>query len=213
MAGVDWANYVPFQERWVIKFQMRFSVNSVAHVVLSFVIILLALIILCLINKRQTTSVKKSWENDSVKLIDELNLDQLHSLYKRASFDLWKFTNLFCPPDKDSVISLKLVTNNSFEKAKFEQRMCMLHKVSQEECQIYQDALQQRLKNIEFRINKYFVIVYPYLVRKEMKKGEVDKSMVKQTLYEQYKDYTFDEKLEAIIAKQKLISKNLDTSG
>jgi hypothetical protein len=132
MAGVDWANYVPFQERWAIKFQMRFSISSVAHVVLSFVIILLALVILCLINKRQTTSVKKSWENDSVKLIDELNLDQLHSLYKRASFDLWKFTNLFCPPDKDSVISLKLVTNNSFEKAKFEQRMCMLHKVSQE---------------------------------------------------------------------------------
>lgn len=59
------------------------------------------------------------------------------------------------------------------------------------------------------RINKYFVIVYPYLVRKEMGKGEMDKSIVKQSLYDQYKDYTFDEKLDAIISKQKLITKNL----
>ena len=75
MAGVDWANYVPFQERWVIMFKMRFNANTLVHVILSFAIILLALIILCLINKCQTKSVKKSWENDNVKLIDELNLD------------------------------------------------------------------------------------------------------------------------------------------
>lgn len=93
-------------------------------------VILISLITLCLINRRQNAQVSKSWEDDSVNLIDELNLDQLKSLYKRSSFDLWKFTNLFCPPEKDSVISLKLVTNNSYEQAKYEQRMCMLHKVS-----------------------------------------------------------------------------------
>lgn len=28
MAGVDWANYLPFKERWVLKFQMRFKKGS-----------------------------------------------------------------------------------------------------------------------------------------------------------------------------------------
>ena len=102
---------------------------------LGYAILGLAVFLVLFYVRKARKTPQKAWKN--VKLLDEIPLDQLKSIYKRSTFELWEFNQLFCLHQTDSLESLKLISKTSIGKSTFDPKVCERHQITPDECEIF----------------------------------------------------------------------------